>query len=115
MLVNSMKEKVNLDDAQVAAVQRVYQDQHEGFDKVNKNYQELIDKAHGESARERDRIHQGALAQIKALLRPEQVPLYEKWRADLAARDAERKKQKKQQHDRDGRPDGRQFPPPPRP
>lgn len=115
LIINSLKDKVRLDDRQLDEVQKVYQDQHEAFNKVHDKYQAqldpLLDPIYKAANAERDQIHEASIAKIRALLRPDQLPLYEEWQAERAAAQADRKRQK-QQHDR---PDGRQRPPGPYP
>jgi hypothetical protein len=116
LIINNLKENVKLDDQQLAEVQRIYQEQHESFDQIHSKYQTQIDELpavqqiHQDAKRDSDQIHDASVAKIKALLRPEQVPLYDKWQADRAA---DRKRhQQQQQHDH---PDGKGRPPMPRP
>lgn len=104
LLVGSLKEKVHLDDSQVAEVQKIYQEQHEAFDAMHAKYQAqldpLIQPVYKAANAERDRIHEAYIAKIKALLRPDQVPLYEKWQADRAAA-AQKHRQEQEQQQRD--------------
>jgi hypothetical protein len=114
LIVNSLNEAVKLDAQQLSDIQRIYEDQFASFNQVHKKYQAQIDQVHAEQTRAIDQIHDASVAKIKALLRAEQLPLYEKWQADrTAAREAEHKRhQQQQQHER---PDGRQRPPMPYP
>ena len=117
LIINSLKDKVHLDDQQVAEVQKVYQEQHEAFDAVHTKYQSqldpLIQPIYKAANAERDRIHDASVAKIKAFLRPDQVPLYEKWQADrIAAAQKHRQEQEQQQRDH---PDGKRRSPLDRP
>jgi hypothetical protein len=110
LIINNLKDSVKLDDRQFDEVQKIYVDQHEAFDQLHSKYQSQIDQIHQEAKRQTDQIHDTYVTKIKALLRPDQEPLYEKWQADRAA---DRKRhQQQQQHDH---PDGKQRPPIPRP
>jgi hypothetical protein len=110
LIINSLKDSVKLDDGQFDEVQKIYTDQHEAFDQLHNKYQAQLDQIHQEAKKDNDQIHDASVAKIKALLRPDQVPLYEKWQADRAA---DRKRhQQQQQHDH---PDGKGRPPMPRP
>jgi Spy/CpxP family protein refolding chaperone len=115
LIVNSLKDGVKLDDQQSAEVQKLYQDQHEGFDQIHDKYQAQVDglpavqQIHQEARHEIDQMHDSMVAKINALLRPEQQALYAKWQADRAA---DRKRREQQKHDH---PDGKQRPPMPRP
>jgi hypothetical protein len=106
-----------LDDQQVAEVQKVYQEQYEAFDRVHTKYQQqldpLIEPIYKAANAERDQIHETSIAKIRALLRPDQAPLYEKWQADRAAA-RKRRQEQQQQQDRD-HPDGKRHPPRPLP
>ena len=105
--IADLKDKVQLDDTQVDQVHKVYQEQHEAFDKLNTKYQAQIDALAEASKAQRDQIHDASVAKIKAFLRPDQIPLYDKWTADRAAAFA---KWRKEHPDRGRRPDGRQRP-----
>jgi hypothetical protein len=110
LIINSLKDSVKLDDRQFDDVQKIYTDQHEAFDQLHNKYQTQLDQIHQEAKKDNDQIHDASVAKIKALLRPDQAPLYEKWQADRAA---DRKRhQQQQQHDH---PDGKGRPPMPRP
>jgi hypothetical protein len=112
-IINSLKDKVKLDDRQTEDIQKIYQDQHESFDQVHGKYQTQLDQVHADWKGELDRIHDGAVVKIKAILRPDQVPLYDKWQADRAAAQADRKRKQDREHP-DGR-GGHDRPPMPRP
>jgi hypothetical protein len=110
LIVNSLKDAVKLDSQQFDEVQKIYIDQHEAFDQVHNKYQAQLDEIHQGAKRDTDQIHDASVAKIKALLRPDQEPLYEKWQADRAA---DRKRhQQQQQHDH---PEGKGRPSMPRP
>ena len=110
LVINNLKESVKLDDQQVDEVQKIYQEQHESFDQIHNKYQAQLDQIHQSAKKETDQMHEAYVAKIKALLRADQVPLYEKWQADRAAD----RKRHQQQQQRD-RPDGKGRPPMPRP
>jgi hypothetical protein len=104
LIVNSLKDKVKLDANQVVEIQKIYQEQHEAFDQINTKYHARLDPIVDPIAKaafaERDQIHVASIAKIRALLRPDQIPLYEQWQADRAA-DRKRHEQQ-QQHDHPG-------------
>jgi hypothetical protein len=117
LIISNLKEKVHLDGSQVAEVQKIYEEQHEAFDAMHAKYQArldpLIQPIYKAANAERDQIHEASVAKIKALLRPDQVPLYEKWQADRAAA-AQRHRQEQEQQQRD-HPDGKRRSPLDRP
>jgi hypothetical protein len=104
LIIGSLKDKVHLDDNQVGEVQKIYEEQHEAFDAMHTKYQAqldpLIQPIYKAANAERDQIHEASVAKIRALLRPEQVPLYEKWQADRAAA-AQKHRQEQEQQQRD--------------
>jgi len=110
LVVTSLRDKVKLDDQQFAQVQKIYEDQHDAFLKIDAEYHAkvdpIVDPIFKAERAETRQLHEQAVAKIKAILRPDQVPLYEKWQAD---RQADRKRlQKQQQHDH---PEGKGRPP----
>jgi hypothetical protein len=80
-VIAEMVKEVHLDDQQVAKLGQIYDDTRERFTDINK-------KRNSESRA----IWDDQTARIKALLRPDQVPLYEALRAK---KDAERKGHRK--------------------
>lgn len=112
IVLNSLKDSVKLDDSQAAEVQKIYEDQHEAFDQIHNRYQAQLDKIGEAAKKERDQLRDASAAKIKALLRPDQVALYEKWQADRVAAQADRKR-KQQQHEPHDHPEGHQRPPMP--
>ena len=110
LIINSLKESVKLDDQQLDQVQKIYQEQHESFDQIHNKYQAQLDQIHQSAKRETDQMHDAYVVKIKALLRPDQVPLYDKWQADRAAADRKRHQQQQREH-----PDGKGRPPRPLP
>src|SRR5262245_61936035 len=77
-----MKEKIKLTDQQVLQVEQIMDQTREQFDQLRRSMNERMKP-------ERDAIWQSQVEQTKEILRPDQLPLYEKFRAD---REAERKK-----------------------
>jgi hypothetical protein len=110
LVVTSLRDKVKLDDQQFAQVQKIYEDQHDAFQKIDAEYHAkvdpIVDPIFKAERAETRQLHEQAVAKIKSLLRPDQVPLYDKWQAD---RQADRKRF---EHDH---PDGKGRPPMPRP
>ena len=115
LILGSLKDKVKLDDAQTQQVKKIYEDQFAEFTQIRNRYQSVIDKAHADSRRDSEQLHDADVAKIKALLRPDQQELYAQWQADRAAAQAKRKQQQQQEHDKHDHPDGRQRPLPPFP
>jgi hypothetical protein len=76
-LVAEMQSEVKLDDAQVKELEKIYDHTREQFDEMHKRWD-------GESRVARDKQTE----EIKAILRPDQEPLFEQLRAK---HDAERK------------------------
>lgn len=111
IIVANLKDKVKLDDEQTQQVEKIYEDQFAEWTTIHNRYQSVIDKAHSDSRRDTEQLHDAAVAKIKALLRPDQEQLYAQWQADRAAQ--ARKKQA--DHDKHDHPDGRQRPLPPMP
>ncbi len=109
LIVGSLKDSVKLDDQQLVEVQKIYQDQFASFNQIHNKYQTQLDQVHAEAKRETDQIHDSSVAKIRALLRPDQETLYEKWQADRAA---DRKRRQQRDHDH---PEGKQRPPRPYP
>jgi len=81
-ILADMREKIKLDDNQVARLDRIYDETREQFDQLRRTMNEKMKP-------ERDAIWAAQVEKTKAILRPDQLPLYEKYRVD---REAERKK-----------------------
>jgi len=88
--IEDLRQKVGLDDRQIAQYNAILDLTRQEFDQVH-------DKLNAEGRR----IHDQQVEKVNAILRPEQRPLYEKWRAE---RDAERKRHEQDQ--KKGRPSG---------
>jgi len=88
--IEDARQKVHLDDQQVAQYNAI-------LDNTRQQFDQLHDKLHDRMNTEARAIHDQQVAKVKAILRPDQLPLYEKW---VAEREAERKK-REQQRDRD--------------
>jgi hypothetical protein len=73
-LVEEMRQRVKLDDAQLAKLNRIYDDTRAQFDKI---HQEMNDRGHA--------VWDKQVAEVKAILRPEQQPLYDQLRAEHEA------------------------------
>ena len=82
-LMDEMAKEVHLDDQQVAQLRQIYQDTDATFNQVRDG---LNSKLHTQGAA----IHEQQVEKIKAILRPDQIPLYDALRT---RREAERKKQ----------------------
>lgn len=80
--VEELKQKVGLDEKQVAEYNSILDDTRQEFDQIH-------EKMNAAGRRIRDE----QVGKVNAILRPDQRPLYEKWRAD---REAERKRREAQ-------------------
>lgn len=80
--VEDLRQKVGLDDQQVAQYNAILDWTRQQFDQLHDNL-----NAQGRA------IHDQQVAKVDAILRPEQLALYAKWRAE---REAERKKREQQ-------------------
>ena len=89
-ILAEMREKVQLDDAQIKKVDDIMDKTRDEFDQLRKSMNEKMKP-------ERDRIWSSQIEMIKAVLRPDQLPLYDKYRAD---REAERKKNRLPDHNK---------------
>jgi hypothetical protein len=96
-LIAEMTREVRLDDQQVAKLGQIYDDTRERFTDVNKN-----------RSTEFRTIWDDQIKQIKDMLRPDQVPLYDALRVRKdAERDAERKKRGRKGGIQPGEPGGK--------
>jgi len=80
-IVADMRDKIKLDNAQVEQLNKIFDRTREEFDEHHRKWNE-------EGAKIRD----NQVAAIKAILRPDQIALYDKYRAE---RDAMRKQHRK--------------------
>jgi len=109
-IVAALKDNIKLDDQQVSEVDKFYVEQFNAFAQVHDKYQAQINDDWHAAEHERDHIHDQYVVKIKAILRPDQQPLYDKWLADRAADRA------RHQQEHKDRPDGgKQRPLPPLP
>jgi Spy/CpxP family protein refolding chaperone len=76
-IVADMRDRLKLDAHQVDQLQQI-------FDETRDQFHQIHDKMNAEG----QAIHNSQLEKIKAILRPDQLPLYEQWRAE---RERERK------------------------
>ena len=79
-IVADMRDHVKLDAQQVDQLQQI-------FDQTRDQFHQMHDRMNAEG----QAIHNGQIEKIKAILRADQLPLYEQWRAE---RDRERKQHK---------------------
>lgn len=93
-IVAHLKDAVKLSDRQVEQVQKIYDWQGEQFMPIQKKYQDKIDPIKSDFDQQLDQLHEAAVAKMKAILTPEQQPLYDKYLADRAAKH----QQEQQQH-----------------
>ena len=73
-LVEEMRQRVKLDDAQLAKLNRIYDDTRAQFDQIHK---EMNDRGHA--------LWDKQVGEVKAILRPDQQPLYDQLRAEHEA------------------------------
>jgi hypothetical protein len=101
--VAHLKDAVKLNDQQLEEVQKIYDWQFEQFMSVNKKSETQVDQLKHEFEKQGDQIHEAAVAKIKAILTPDQEPLYEKYLASrAAARAADHKRRQEQQQQEKG-------------
>jgi len=107
-----LKDAIKLTDRQLADVEKVYDWQGDQFTPIHKKTQAKIDQDWREFDDQRAQVHDAAVAKIKALLTPDQQPLYDKYLADQAAN---RKKHQQQQQQQGQGPHNDGHRPPPLP
>jgi hypothetical protein len=73
-LVEEMRQRVKLDDAQLAKLNRIFDDTRVQFDQIHK---EMNDRGHA--------VWDKQVAEVRAILRPDQQPLYDQLRAEHEA------------------------------
>jgi hypothetical protein len=83
-LIAEMRDRVKLDDAQTQKLNVIYDETRQAFDALHK-------KANSETRA----LWENQTERIKAMLRPDQIPLYEQLRT-------ERETERKRHHDREG-------------
>jgi hypothetical protein len=111
LAISHLKDAVKLTDQQIVEVQKIYDWQGEQFMPLKKKTDARIEQDYREFDQQRDQMHDEAVAKMKAILTPEQQPLYEKYLADrAAARAADHKKHQQEQqqqgpgpHNKEGR------------
>ena len=79
-IVADMRDHLKLDARQVDQLQQI-------FDQTRDQFHQIHDKMNAEG----QAIRASQMEKVKAILRPDQLPLYDQWRAD---RDRERKQHK---------------------
>ncbi len=79
-IIADMRDHLKLDAHQVDQLQQI-------FDQTKDQFRQMHDRMNAEG----QAIRASHLERIKAILRPDQLPLYDQWRAD---RDRERKQRK---------------------
>jgi Spy/CpxP family protein refolding chaperone len=79
-IVADMRARLKLDSHQVDQLQQI-------FDNTRDQFRQIHDKMNAEG----QAIHNGQIEKVKAILRADQVPLYEQWEAE---RESERKQHK---------------------
>ena len=84
-LVTEMKDRVKLDDQQITQLQKIYDDTRESFGKL-----------HEESNAQARALRDRQTERVKALLRPDQQPLYDQLHAEHV------EQERKRHHDQKG-------------
>jgi Spy/CpxP family protein refolding chaperone len=79
-IIADMRDRLKLDAHQVDQLQQI-------FDQTRDQFHQMHDKMNAEG----QALHNGQIDKVKAILRANQLPLYEQWRAE---RDRERKQHK---------------------
>jgi hypothetical protein len=83
--VNEVRTRVKLDDQQVAQLQQI-------LDETRQKYHDLREQEKPQA----QKIHDDQVARITAMLRPDQVPLYQQFRAERNRKRLESEKKGKQ-------------------
>jgi hypothetical protein len=95
--VSDITSAVKLDSEQIAALNRVLDQTRDEADKLNDKIKKDHDAVNEKWHPEREAIHNHQVESINGLLRPDQLPLYEAFRAERERlhrlRDQQRKKQ----------------------
>jgi Spy/CpxP family protein refolding chaperone len=79
-IVADMRERLKLDSRQVSQLQQI-------FDQTRDQFHQIHDKMNAEG----QALHFGQIEKVKAILRADQLPLYDEWRAE---RDRDHKQHK---------------------
>jgi len=85
-VLEEMRRRVKLDDAQIAKLNNIFDDTRAQFDQIHR---EMNDRGHA--------VWDKQVAEVKAILRPDQVPLYDQLRAE---HEAARKRRHQQEGDK---------------
>jgi len=81
-IVADLQTKVQMDNQQIAQVNQIMDDTRDAFRQIRDTFNQQGHK-----------LHDQQWDKVKALLRPDQVPLYDQWQAE---REAERKRREQQ-------------------
>lgn len=81
-----MKDRVKADDRQLEQIKQVYRETREKYDGIR---QKMNEEGHA--------IDENQVAKIKAILRPDQIPVYDQIRAEHEAAHKRRMQQREQQ------------------
>ena len=80
--VSDLTAAVKLDSQQITALNRILDRTHEEFDKLNDKIKPEHDAVNEKWRPDREAIHHHQIESINGLLRPDQRPLYEAFRAE---------------------------------
>ena len=81
-IISDLKTKVHMDDQQIAQVNRIMDETRDAWHQIHDNMNQQGRK-----------LHDQQWNNVKALLRPDQQPLYDQWQAE---REAERQRHEKE-------------------
>jgi len=90
--IDEMHAKVKLDDQQIVTLQQFFDETHAEFDELHLRRKPEEEKRQERRSAEDQVIQNHMVAKINAILREDQKPLYQQYRAE---REAEREKEKK--------------------
>ena len=83
-IVADMRDHLKLDAGQVDQLQQI-------FDQTRDQFHQMHDRMNAEG----QTLHNGQIEKVKAILRAEQLPLYEQWRAERERERQQRKQSEK--------------------
>jgi hypothetical protein len=93
-LVARMREALKMDDQQVDQLQKALDEERDEFLRIKQQFDTAVEPIKRKADEQRDALHDNRVAKVKSFLRPDQLPLYDKWLADRAA---DRKRHQQQQ------------------
>lgn len=82
-LINEMQQKIKVDDQQISKINAI-------MDQTQDDFKQIRDKLNSEGKT----IHDRQWSEIRALLRPDQMPTFDQWRAEREAEHRKRMEKK---------------------